>query len=97
MTTITITNFISGAHHLKAKEPLVFEVLYDEDAELYFLRDNPLGIQLSAGNHSELLNDIFEELDVLWRNYALEEDDKLTPAARELKRDLLEAFEVIQC
>lgn len=96
MTTITITDVISGAHHLKAKEPLVFEALYDEDAHLYFLRDNPLGIQVTAPSSEKIADAIRAELAFMWPRYALEDGDKLTPAARVLKRDLLETFEVVE-
>ena len=62
-----------------------------------FLRieDPSLGLDAFAGTLSDLLDEVAEDLVVVWKNYAMAPDGKLSPKALELKRRLIEAVEEV--
>jgi|WetSurMetagenome_2_1015567.scaffolds.fasta_scaffold77689_3 hypothetical protein len=91
--TITITDVISGAHHLKAKEPLVLDVSTVGGELVVFCE------KLGWGYIDRLVGDgrqsIQNELSFLWSKYAIEDDERLTPRALKLKYELLDIFDVM--
>ena len=63
------------------------------DSKQYMiLRHEPLDIDVIAPTREELLTELYEQIGVLWREYAKEDDANLTPSARELKQRLLNAL-----
>ena len=42
----------------------------------------------------QLETDLYDELDVLWRHYSEEADEKLSEDAQQLKQQLLDTFQV---
>lgn len=92
MTTITITDFISGAHRLKAKEPLVLAVNHHLLSQ--WPKVEVFGQTASSESIDGLHEAVLDLLDFLWARYALEDDGMLTRKSQTLKRDLLEAFDV---
>ncbi|SHL33462.1 hypothetical protein SAMN02745216_05028 [Desulfatibacillum alkenivorans DSM 16219] len=69
--------------------PLVLEPELVEDDQLVCLRDATLGIDVFASTIEDLADELNQEIRMLWRSYALENDSALSPKALELKRNLL--------
>lgn len=80
---------------LRLREPLVLTPELDESQQLLCLVDPSLGLDVCAFTRDELDEALAVEIDILWRNNARTEDDKLTPAAIELKRGLLARMEEV--
>jgi hypothetical protein len=75
------------------RDGVTIEPELDESQQLMILREDHLGIDVVGSTREELLQGLVEEIEILWRNYALAPDAELSPAARQLKRSLLEAIE----
>lgn len=71
--------------------PLEFTVTFDREDGLYDLSGD-LDILLTAETRTDLLEVVEATLVMLWQDYALEEPDRLTPAARRLREKLLDRF-----
>ncbi|CAK0752085.1 putative Recombination-associated protein RdgC [Azospirillaceae bacterium] len=95
LTPIVVPGFASGGCYVRSRRSVTFEVSLDESAQFHCIESGAFGIDLIAGTRVELEHDLLQELDVLWRQYALEADEHLTGGARELKKSLLDAFEVV--
>lgn len=78
---------------LRFRKPFMLEPELDETKQLICLQEPNLGIDIYAFTRDELDEVLSAEIDALWRNYAMEEDDKLTPQAQELKRNLKDALQ----
>ncbi|MBC7951120.1 MAG: hypothetical protein H7Z12_04760 [Rhodospirillaceae bacterium] len=96
LSPFIVTNFISGNKVLRARRPITFSVTLDESVQYHCIESGEFGIDIIASTREELEHDMQQELDMLWRQYAQEQDDKLTESARTLKLAMLEAFEVAQ-
>ena len=94
LSDIEIDSFKVGGKRIIAKQPVIFKPMLDDTYQHFTLRDSLFGIQLLAGGREELKIDIYNELDLLWRQYAEERDEVLSDDALELKNQLLDAFEV---
>ena len=68
---------------------------YDETGELLCLEYKPLGIHVFANCRKELNAELAEQICMLWDEYACEGDENLTPAAIQLKKNLLAALEEV--
>lgn len=66
---------------------------YDETGELLCLKYDPIGIHVFADSRKELLVELAEQICMLWDEYACEDDENLTRAAIQLKKNLLGALE----
>ncbi len=73
---------------LNFKNPLILYPYIEEDS-IICVKNEELGIDVYGFNREELVSNLFEELDVIYRNYAFEEDEKLNEGAKRLKSDLL--------
>jgi hypothetical protein len=79
---------------LRLREPLLLTPALDETEQLLCLSDPTLGIDICAPTREELDVALHEEIDVLWRNYALADTvQPMTDAAASLKQRLVEAIE----
>lgn len=58
------------------------------------LKKSSLDIDVIAPTRKELIWELQERIIMLWEEYAMEDDAKLTKSAQVLKRNLLEALEV---
>lgn len=94
LSPINISEFTSGPDVIIAKEPIEFIPELDDTSQLLTVEHFILDIYLVASTREDLERNIEEELDLLWRNFALEDDDKLTEAAIHIKEAMLENFEV---
>jgi hypothetical protein len=84
---ITFKEIICGEQIIKLKNPIMVEAIFSE--ERYSLYYEPLDILISAPTLDECKKDFHEEFSILYQVYAKEVDEKLTEAAKELKRNLL--------
>ena len=80
---------------IRLHEPLVLTPDLDESKQLICLTNPSLGIDVCAFTRDELDEALIVEFDVLWRNYAKADDERLSPAATELKRGLLARMEEV--
>ena len=89
---IEVANLRVGDQCLKATPPLEFHVSFENDAACYTL-EGDFEIYLYAFSRKELESVLFEHLEFIWLDYALEEDEaKLAPSGLKLKSDLLDRF-----
>jgi len=86
--TIFFKKFFQGNRSIKLKLPLVVNILKSESG--CSLHYEPLGIYIAADNIAECKKEFQEEFLFLYDEYALEEDERLTEKAKELKRRILE-------
>ena len=94
LSVIDVEGFEVGDKRIVAKQPVIFQPLLDDTSQYYAFQEAPFGIQLLAIFRDQLETDLYDELDFLWRQYAEESDEKLSKGAQQLKRQLLDAFQV---
>lgn len=75
----------------KAEPPLIFDVKFDHEHQLYELRGD-FNILISGKSFSELRDSLDAELDMLWVEYAKEDPQALSLDARELRKQLVDRF-----
>ena len=88
VSPIEVTDLSVQDEHLKAEPPLVFQVEFDKCAACYTL-EGDFEIYLYAFSREELESSLIELLQFMWRDYAKEDDTKLTEGAQQLKLDML--------
>ena len=89
---IRIVSFTANATVYKFKEPLVLKPEDLGDGKLC-LSDDDLSIAATGSSWTECMDGIYEELEMLWEDYALASDAELTKDAITLKEKLLEMVE----
>jgi hypothetical protein len=80
---------------IKFRKPLVVEPRLSESQQLICLEHEPLGIDVFAPTRAEVFEELKEQLVMLWREYAEEEDAALSEPARRLKEVLLREWEAV--
>jgi hypothetical protein len=78
--------------HLRAHPLLSLEVVTDESKQLLCVQDMALGLNAFAGTRDALLQEIWEQVAMLWTEYALANDDELDGPTLELKHALRVRF-----
>jgi hypothetical protein len=78
---------------LRFRQPLELVPHLDDTRQLICLTHSALGIDVCASTREELEQALHEELDVLWRNYAMADPGWLTPGARRMRENLLASIE----
>ena len=91
---IELVAFMSGTGRVRAERPIAFQPTIHEGYKHFVLRDAPFGIHLLSVTRDELVTNLHEELDSIWRHFACASDADLMPEARRLKRQLHNAFSV---
>jgi hypothetical protein len=82
---LTLSRISMPGRTLSFRKPLTLIPTVDDSGQLLCLEHPPLGIHVFAESRDELQRALEDELDLLWRNYALVSDlTTLTPAAAEL-------------
>lgn len=81
------------ARVLRFRHPLLLTPTVDETGQLLCLLYPRFHIDVFAETREELLSELYEQVVVLWEEYALEHDARLAPDARRLKASLLEGME----
>lgn len=79
---------------LRARQKIEIEPTLDETSQLICLTAHELGIDVFAETREKLRSELFEQLYVLWTEYAQADEALLTNGAKELRARLLAAFEV---
>lgn len=69
--------------------------LNDDNPQFVSIEDPSLGLDAFAGTVSDLLDEVAEDLVVVWRHYAKAPDADLSPKALDLKRRLLAVMEEV--
>lgn len=90
LTPITVRRFSPAAEASMLNEPLEYPITHDDEYQVLQISDPDLDIILEASTRDELIEDLTVEFDVLWHNYALADDEDLTPSAVGIKRKLWE-------
>jgi hypothetical protein len=85
MSPLVVREFAPG---VVLREPLSLTPMQSEDGELLRLEYGPLDIDVFAATRSELQEELREQLAMLWTEFALEDDEKLSGPAVELKKRL---------
>jgi len=80
------TEFVAG---VPLAEPLRLELLVSEKPPTIRVRNETLDIDVFAATSEELAVALRSQVDMLWTEYALENDDALSLPAQTLKRRLL--------
>lgn len=93
LSAFYLTQFEYPDRVLLFKDEVAIEPELDESRQLMILREDHLGIDVVASTREELFQGLVDEIGILWRNYALAPDAELSPAARRLRRSLLDAIE----
>jgi len=89
--TITLEEIsLPNGKKLVCKEPLVLKIV--EKGSLLVVKNSKLGIHCYEYTEKKLLNEIKEDLQILWEEYALGRIDDLSPKAIGLKEQLLTFF-----
>jgi len=78
-----------------AFKPLHIPVTYNKEEGFYTFQDDILGIDAFSGSYATLREAVIEDLDMLWRNYAMEVDARLAPDGLALKAALIQRFRVV--
>ena len=87
LEAITINGFIYHKQYLKFNSPYVIHVVYDSG---YFVaKDDKLGLYAFALSQKVLVKELKRNLRVVWQEYALADDEILSPCAKLLKQSLL--------
>ena len=91
-----IVEFSSGGQRVGSNRSLSIPATFDFESRLFVFSDPALGIDAYSDQYEGLRDVVREELDVVWRNYALAADSELAPDALLLKKALLSRFKVIE-
>lgn len=94
MAPFVITKIEHGPLRLAARSPLVLEPSLDDGKQLMCVEDEKLGISTFAQTREALIVELYEQVAMLWAEFAQANDSELDEPARELKLSLLEKFEV---
>ncbi|MYA77224.1 MAG: hypothetical protein F4132_12930 [Gemmatimonadetes bacterium] len=87
---ITAGWFMSGSKKISPKHPLTFQCVLDDG--WWVISNGPFDIMLTAETKEELRVFVYQELEFLWRQYAMEDENVLDEGARHLKYQLLDFY-----
>ncbi len=93
ISPIDLTEVDWGVTKLRCREPLCFTVTYEIENDILTIEEPKLGVNTFAFSRCVLAQQLNEQLVMLWREYALAEDDTLSKPAQKLKARLLAAFD----
>jgi len=77
---------------LRAKEALFFTLERDDSGKLICCIKDDIGVFVYSETRDDLIKQLNAQILMLWREYALESDEKLSKSGQKLKKSLLEAF-----
>lgn len=95
MSPFEVDVITHGGLSLQVKERLILEPVLSESKQLICLEDKYLNISVFASTREQLLEELYEQISMLWEEYAQADDSNLTFDAKILKRALTNIFEVI--
>lgn len=92
LSPLTIDAVVLEGQPLVPSPPLVLTPTLDPETKQVLLEG--LGLSAAAPTRDQLYEELVDEIAFVWEAYALEADEILSPAAAELKKRLLERFQV---
>lgn len=92
---IYLTEFDFIKYKLKFKKPYTLKLQYNKHRHEVRAKNKALGIDVFETNLDDLPKALYDEIDVLWHEYALCDDQLLTKKSRKLKQNWLKAVDVI--
>jgi hypothetical protein len=92
LSPITISELLHGNEWIKARQSLRAIVEFNEHEILYEANLEELDLATFGETRELLESALSDELSILWRRYALADDEKLTRKAQVLKRRMLASF-----
>lgn len=96
LSPLEVNEVEHGGLRLRFKEAVRLQPrLNNDDPQFVSVEDPSLGLDAFAGTVSDLLDEVAEDLVVLWKNYAMAPDANLSPKALELKHRLLAVIEEV--
>jgi hypothetical protein len=93
-TAIEISLLILNDTSLKLKKPLCFAVTFDRETSSYHAT-GPFDIFIFAATRTEIEEELYSELTILWNEYANADPNSLTTDAQMLQKELLGTFEEV--
>lgn len=78
---------------LRFREPLVLKPFLDGSSQLLVIENEDWELSVFAPTREQLWEELREQIAMLWREYAQEDDDVLSPPALTFKRYLLRHIE----
>lgn len=91
-TLDSISEFQSNDRSIRAVRPLSIPVTVDWKDRMFTFNDKELGLNAYSSSYNEMRAAILEDLDVIWRQYALAPIEDLDAEAQLVKKNLLERF-----
>jgi hypothetical protein len=92
LSPFNVSEFQSPTGRIVLDPPRTLFPTLDETGQLLCIDCPELGISAFAPTREELLDELADEIETVWREYALERDEMLTEKALELKGRLLGAM-----
>jgi hypothetical protein len=93
MSPFEVDQIRHGSVALRARRTLELEPTLDESKQYLTLLQSELGIDVFAETREKLRSELFEQIAMLWTEYALAPPEQLSPEAIRLKGSLLNLFE----
>ena len=84
---------IEDLDDIKLKKPLLIDISYDSEDDLWVLENDNLRIYGVGETYEEALERLKENLEIVIEEYMYEDDSKLTETAKQLKQRLREYIE----
>jgi hypothetical protein len=81
-----------GTTNLVANTNLIFEPEFDEVTQLICISYEHLGIHVFATTRDRLITELYEQIAMLWNEYAKADDLSLDLEAIKMKQNLLSVF-----
>lgn len=89
-TPLVISKIEHGALRLTVHPPLVLEPSLDEGKQLMCVENEELGIATFAQTREGIMTELYEQVAMLWFEFAHADDSELDGPAQKLKRALLD-------
>jgi|688.fasta_scaffold1224063_2 hypothetical protein len=81
-----------GTTNLVSNTNLIFEPEFDELTQLIFISYEHLGVHVFATTRDRLIIELYEQVAMLWNEYANADDHSLDSEAIKMKQNLLSVF-----
>ncbi len=95
LSPLLLKEFTYPDRTLRFRYPFMLEPKLDKSEQLICIELPELGIDVCASSRDELFTELAREIDILWRNYALESEQCLTEKAKRLRSSLLAVIEEV--
>ena len=93
VSPIVVSEIVVEGRRLAARAPLRFEVsLNPGDPEPFLLLEGPLDIILFAETREQLIDGLEDELEILWRDFAVGDQSRLDGSAQRLGAEMRGLF-----